>query len=174
MSEPTLMNPELRSILSGTAGLSVLLDIATVTTLSRPRLSADPRLRARFAISVLLAIASQALHFAEELGTQFYERFPTLLGLAPWSRSFFILFNLFWLVVWAFSAYAVRAGVVAAAMPLWFLSFAMLLNVVGHPLLAMRVGGYFPGLITAPLVGVVGIVLLVQLLHLTSSQNRAV
>jgi protein-S-isoprenylcysteine O-methyltransferase Ste14 len=36
-------------------------------------------------------------------------------------------------------------------------------NAAAHPLLAMRVGGYFPGLLTAPLVGAVGIWLCVRL-----------
>jgi Protein of unknown function with HXXEE motif len=168
------MNPELRSILSGTAGLIALLGIAAVVAIARPQLSPDRRARARFALLALVAVATQALHFAEELGTQFYERFPSFLGLAPWSRSFFVIFNVSWLVLWAVSAFGVRAGFVLAAWPIWFLGLALLLNGIVHPLLGFRVGGYFPGLITAPITGLVGLVLLVQLSRLTRGQLRAV
>lgn len=167
------MTPELRSVLVGTGGLSILLGIATLLTFSRPRLSADPRARGRFAFLVAIAIGAQTLHFVEELVTHFEERFPPLLGLVPWSTQFFITFNLFWLVVWALSAFGVRVGWFFAVLPLWFLGLAMLLNGVAHPLLSLRVGGYFPGLFTAPLVGIIGFVLLRQLSRLTSDTWRA-
>lgn len=165
------MSSELFSVLSGTIGLSVLLGVSTLLTFSRPRLSSDVKSRARFTLLVGAAIAAQALHFAEELGTDFRNRFPSLLGLAPWSSTFFVTFNLAWLVVWVLSVFGVRAGRVAALLPLWFLALAMVLNGVAHALLALGVRGYFPGLFTAPLVGILGLVLLQQLSRLTSGHR---
>ena len=34
-----------------------------------------------------------------------------------------------------------------------FLAIGMVLNGIVHPLLSVRAGGYFPGLVTSPLVG---------------------
>ena len=42
-------------------------------------------------------------------------------------------------------------------------------NGLAHPLLAIRAGGYFPGLATAPLVGVVGVMLFRRLLRITDA-----
>jgi hypothetical protein len=167
------MSAELRSVLTGTIGLSVLLGIATILTLSRPRLSSDPRARVRFMIILAVAVAAQTLHFVEELVTHFYERFPPLLGQAPWSTEFFITFNLFGLIVWALATFGVRAGWSPATLPIWFLGLAMVLNGVAHPLLSLRVGGYFPGLFTSPIVGVIGFVLLKRLAALTSDSRHS-
>jgi hypothetical protein len=52
--------------------------------------------------------------------------------------------------------------------PLWFLGIACALNGLAHPLLALRSGGYFPGLITSPLVGVAGVLLLWRTLRVTA------
>ena len=48
----------------------------------------------------------------------------------------------------------------------------MMLNGVAYPLLAVDAGGYFPGLITAPVLGVAGAVLWMRLLALTSRDDR--
>jgi hypothetical protein len=52
----------------------------------------------------------------------------------------------------------------AAYFPIWFFALAAILNGVAHPLLAIRAGGYFPGLVTAPFLGVVGVWLCARLL----------
>ena len=38
----------------------------------------------------------------------------------------------------------------------WFLAIASALNGIAHPVLSMMGGGYFPGLLTSPLVGILG------------------
>ena len=70
------------------------------------------------------------------------------------SETAFVWFNLTWLGIWGIALFAARAGFVIAVCPLWFLGLGMVLNLLAHPVLALSVGGYFPGLSTAPLVGV--------------------
>ena len=55
-----------------------------------------------------------------------------------------------------------------ALFPLWFLGIASVANGLIHPLLALNAGGYFPGLVTSPLVGAVGALLLARLSRVTA------
>jgi len=158
---------EIRSVLTGTAGLSVLLAAAVCLTFLRPRLALDPEKRRSAVLLVLAAIAAQGLHFAEELGAGFFQRFPAVLGLPPWSRSFFVSFNLTWIAIWLFAAAGLRRRLVVALAPVWFLALASMANGVLHPLLALRDARYFPGLYTSPLLLVVGIALTHRLAELT-------
>ena len=97
------MVDELRSILIGTAGLSVAAVIALFLTLARGTIVAsEPALAAAVRLAVA-AVVVQAAHFAEEAATGFHQRFPEMLGVVPWSLRFFVLFNLVWLVVWVLS-----------------------------------------------------------------------
>jgi hypothetical protein len=164
--------PDIRSVLSGTAGLSVLVVISLVLTVARPHVSPDPTVRRRFLVLLGTAIVGQCMHFAEELTTGFHFRFPVLLGLSPWTPGFFVWFNLAWIVVWVLAAFGLRIGLVAALVPVWFLALALLLNGVAHPLMALREGAYFPGLYTSPLVGVIGVLLLRGLRRLTHFEGR--
>jgi hypothetical protein len=88
--------------------------------------------------------------------------------LPPWSTAFFVSFNLAWLALWVLSVFGLRAGYRPAFFPLWFLALAMIANGVAHPLLSMVAGGYFPGLISSPAVGVVGALLLSRLRRVTA------
>jgi hypothetical protein len=163
------MSEELRSILVGTAGLSVAGVIALFLTLSRSGVEAsEAELRAAGRLSAI-AVLFQAAHFAEELATGFHLRFPPLLGLSPWSLGFFVTFNLFWLVVWSLSLWGLKARWRAALFPLWFLGLGCVVNGLAHPAFSLRTGGYFPGLFTSPLVGLVGIFLLQRLSVITAS-----
>jgi protein-S-isoprenylcysteine O-methyltransferase Ste14 len=112
----------------------------------------------------------QVLHVAEEYSTRFYVRFPSELGLAPWSSDFFLIFNLCWLGIWVWAAFGLRAGHTLALFPVWFFAIAAMVNGVAHPLLAARAGGYFPGLLTSPLLGVIGVWLCVRLAAITESR----
>lgn len=162
------MGGEFFSILLGTAGLSVAAVIAAWLTFSRS-LPVVGSIRLRVAVVLaVIALLSQSAHFAEELLTGFPQRFPALLGLAPWSIRFFVSFNVFWIIVWGFSCWGVTAGRRLALCPLWFLAIASLANGVAHPLLSALAGGYFPGLFTSPLVGVMGFALVRELLLVTS------
>ena len=167
------MTEPLRSVLLGTAGLAGAAVAALVLTLARSGVDADEA-RLRTAVrTAAVAVALQAAHFVEELATGFPRRFPELLGLAPWSGRFFIAFNLAWLAVWAVSLRGSATRRHVALFPLWFLGIAGVVNGVGHPLLAARTGGYFPGLVTAPFVGVAGLLLLRAMLAITDARRGA-
>jgi hypothetical protein len=113
-------------------------------------------------------LAAQCLHFSEEFVTHFPDRFPLFLGLPAWSESFFVVFNLAWLSIWILSAAGLQKGYRLALFPVWFFAIASIANGIAHPLLAIAVRGYFPGLITSPLVGVLGVMLWIRLLALTA------
>lgn len=167
------MTEELRSILLGTAGLSVAGVIALGLTLARGGVDASaPRLRTTVRLAAV-ALLFQAAHFAEEAATGFHHRFPELLGLARWSLRFFVSFNLAWLAIWALSIWGLSVRRRAALFPLWFLGIACVANGLAHPVLSVRAGGYFPGLVTSPLVGVVGTLLLRRLIAITGGRARS-
>jgi hypothetical protein len=167
------MNEELRSILLGTMGLSVAGVVALCLTIARGSV-AESGARIRGAVRItLVAILFQAAHFAEELATGFHEQFPAMLGLATWPLQFFVPFNLAWLAIWGFSAWGLAARWRAALFNLWFLGIGCIANGVAHPSFAVRAGGYFPGLVTAPFVGVVGVLLIGRLLVVTDSANAS-
>ena len=152
------MNDSLRSILIGTAGLDLAFLAALALALRAPAGANVWRLRPP-AIAVLVL---QMLHFTEERGGGFAERFPETLGLAPWPGGFFEGFNIVWLCVWAWAIVAGGAGYPARA-ALWFLALSAIANGLAHPLLALSVGGYFPGLYTSPLLGLGGLWLALRL-----------
>ena len=115
-----------------------------------------------------MGLAAQCLHFLEEFVTHFSDRFPSLLGLPAWSDTFFVVFNLAWLSVWILSAIGLQKGYWFALFPVWFFAIASIVNGIAHPVLAIVVRGYFPGLITSPVVGVLGVLLWLRLQALTA------
>jgi hypothetical protein len=167
------VSDEVRSILLGTAGLSVAGVAALFLTLSRGGVAKGrTQIQATIRLAVV-AVLLQSAHFAEEYATGFYHRFPELLGLTGWSLSFFVSFNLFWLAIWALSIWGLAARWRAALFPLWFLAIGCVANGIAHPLFSVRTAGYFPGLLTAPFVGIVGILLLRRLLLVTGGSHRS-
>ena len=161
MSEP------IRSVLVGTAGLSVVAVVAAFLTITRAHIDPDRDRRRAAARFARLVAGVQAAHFVEEFATGFHRRFPELLGLAPWPSEFFVTFNVCWLAIWILSSSWLVAGRRAALFPLWFLAIGCAANGVAHPLLAGIAGGYFPGLVSSPIVGVAGVVLVRRLLAIT-------
>lgn len=124
------------------------------------------------AIVFAIATAIQTAHFVEEAATGFHERFPALLGLPPMPLSVFVGFNLLWIAIWIVSIAGLRAIHKGAFFAAWFLAIAGALNGIAHPLLAAAVGGYFPGLITSPLIGVAGLLLWQRLHRATRAGSR--
>lgn len=132
----------------------------------------DSEMHLRGAVRIAwVTLLLQALHFTEELTTGLYERFPALFDLAPVSRESFAAINLVALGVWVLSIWGLAARHRAALFPLWFLGVACLVNGVLHPAAAIATGSYFPGLITAPLVGIAGVVLVRRMLRITRAAN---
>jgi Protein of unknown function with HXXEE motif len=156
------MSDSLRSILTGTAGLDVAAVVALVLTVRRVPRPIPPD----FVRLGWVTLAIQTLHFIEELHTGFEVRFPILLGLVAWPETFFVWFNVVWLAIWAVALIAVRRSRIAL-FPLWFLAIAAIANGIGHPLASAATRGYFPGLVTAPLLGLAGLLLFARLMAFT-------
>lgn len=128
--------------------------------------------RASAAAVLAIATAIQSVHFAEEWITDFHVRFPGLLGLGPMRPSFFVSFNLAWIAVWIASVPHLRRGRRAAFFAAWFIAIAGMLNGIAHPLMAVVSGGYFPGLVTSPVIGIAGVFLWQRLRCATSGPVR--
>lgn len=162
------MSAAMRSVVVGTAGLDVAAAIAVGLTVARGRAGQSPLLARAAARAGAVALLVQASHFAEEWAMGFDRVFPARLGLAPWPVGVFVVLNILWLGVWSLSVRRLRPGTHGWLFPLWFLGLAGVANAVAHPLLSVSAGGYFPGLLTAPAVGVAGLVLLRHLTVITS------
>jgi len=160
------MNDNVRSVLTGTAGLSAAALTALLLTIMR-RPVADLAARDQTTRLFLIGVSAQCLHFMEELVTRFQDRFPALLGLPAWPANFFVTLNLAWLSIWVLSAIGLRSGYRMALFPVWFFAIAATVNGIAHPLLAVVARGYFPGLISSPILGVLGVLLWRRLLALT-------
>lgn len=147
------------------AGLVVAAAAALWLTAVRgpARAAAIAALRATAALAVVV----QLVHCGEEYRYAFYQRFPELLGFAPWPASFFVAFNAAWIVVWLASLALLGAYPRGAAFPLWFLAIAATANGVVHPLLSVVFQGYFPGLWTSPGCAVAGVLLLRAMVRAT-------
>jgi len=166
------MDEQLGSVLVGTAGLTLAAIAAAWLTIARGIIAVgSPPHRAAVRLAVV-ALMLQAVHFTEELLTGFPRRFPELLALPPWPPGFFVPFNVLWLVVWALGCRGLAAGRRLALFPCWFLGIAGAANGIAHPVLSLRAGGYFPGLATSPLLGLVGLLLCRQL-YLATLAHRS-
>jgi hypothetical protein len=152
------------------AGLVATLGVAYVISL-RP--IAIEQLRGALPAYVA-AIAVQGAHLIEEYRTGFYAEFPRLLGASPWSGGAFLRFNLAWLVIFGVGAGGLTRGWQLAVVIALFLALgAGVLNGLGHLVLAARIGAYFPGLYTAPLVLCAGSYLAFRLLRHQRARQTA-
>ena len=145
--------PQLLSVLPS---IVVLGAAAIAALLLATRCPSPPEnLAARLAASNALAVATglQCIHFVEEAATGFDERFPNLLGLPSMPFTVFIVFNLVWIAIWIASIRGLHSARLGAFFAAWFLAIAGTLNGIGHPLMAVAAGGYFPGLVSSPFVG---------------------
>ena len=161
------------SVLPSVVALGLLAIFAAQLTQRRssPVESAKERITASAVLGIATAI--QSLHFAEEWGTGFHARFPALFGLDPMPLSIFVSFNLTWIAIWVVSIPLIRLGRRPAFFAAWFLAMAGILNSVAHPIMAIVVGGYFPGLITSPFIGLAGVTLWRRLQEATREPIRA-
>ena len=104
----------------------------------------------------LFLVLAQASHSVEEYVTKLYEvfapaRFVSSLVSSDLALGFVIVnVTLVAFGLWCW-AVPVRSGWLAARGLAWFWIILELGNGFGHSLVALRRGGYFPGLITAPL-----------------------
>lgn len=161
------------SVLPSVVVLGIVAAVAVQRAQQRP--SPVEAARERIAASTALGIATmiQGAHFVEEWATGFHARFPALLGLDPMPIPFFVAFNLAWITIWVLSVPSLRVGRKPAFFAAWFLAIAAILNGVAHPVMAIQSGGYFPGLITSPVIGLAGVSLWRRLQEATSGPFQA-
>jgi len=164
--------PQSSSLIPTMVALAAPAAASVILTALRPRLSPDVSRSRRLLLVVGLMIAAQVLHFVEELLTELYIEFPTTFGFPAATRSVFVSANITALAVWVAALVAVREGIVIALLPLWFLGFCEVLNLFLHPYLALRTGGYYSGVLTAPIVGVLGMMTLRELVRVTAKDER--
>jgi len=108
----------------------------------------------------LIAVIVQCIHFVEEFFYGFARDFPKLFGF-EWSETRFVVFNLAWLVIFAVAVVGIRRGMALAYLVLFFLAIAGGIgNGIGHVLLYVWRGRYFPGVATAPFCLIIGAALL--------------
>lgn len=99
-------------------------------------------------------------------------QFPALFGLDAMPLSVFVLFNVTWIAIWIVSIPLLRSACRPAFFAAWFLAIAAMLNGLAHPLLAIASGGYFPGLVTSPFIGLAGVYLWRRLYGATSRREN--
>ena len=107
-------------------------------------------------IVFLFLILAQGAHSIEEYVTRLYEVFaPARFVSSLVSHDLAVGFLVVNAVLVAFGlwcwAVPVRSGWQAARGLVWFWTILELGNGIGHSTLALSRGGYFPGLLTAPL-----------------------
>lgn len=99
----------------------------------------------------LIALAVQFLHFTEEYLYGFDHRISELMaGMPPFKPSVFVAFNMVAYSLFILAGLGMYKGVRWSMIIVWFFVFAGVIgNAIWHPLMSLRVGGYFPGLYTS-------------------------
>ena len=113
----------------------------------------------------LIALAIQCLHFTEEYVTGFQHRVTELLaGMPPFNVNVFVAFNMIAYCLFLLAGVGMYKGIKFSMIIVWFFAIAGVAgNAIWHPLFALKVGGYFPGLFTSLAYWVVGPILLRRL-----------
>jgi Protein of unknown function with HXXEE motif len=99
----------------------------------------------------LLALAVQFLHFTEEYIYGFHLRVTEIMsGMPPFKPNVFVAFNMIAYCLFLLAGLGMYKGIKSAMIIVWFFVIGGVLgNAIWHRLLALRVGGYFPGLYTS-------------------------
>ena len=116
----------------------------------------------------LLALGIQFIHFTEEYLTDFTIEVPKLLGLEEYPMDYWVVFNML-----AYSVFII-GGIILfkrikefMIIPLLFILVGVVLNSIGHILIAIYVGGYFSGLYSALIYVIIGPILMKRVLDET-------
>ena len=116
----------------------------------------------------LLAIGVQLLHFTEEYLTDFITRLPALLDQPPYPQDYWVVFNMVAYFIFILGGIILYRGIKELMIiPLFFVVVGVVLNSIGHILIAIFVGGYFPGLFTAIIYLLIGPSLLKAIIEKT-------
>ena len=159
------------SALPSVVALGVVMWIAARLAGSRPSHAGLVQERDRASRALAIATTVQAVHFVEEWATGFHASFPGLFGQEPMPLWLFVGFNLACLAAWGASVPVLQSAQKLAFGAAWFLALAAMLNGIAHPIMAIVTAGYFPGLVTSPLIGLGGLYLWQQLTRTTSTES---
>lgn len=122
----------------------------------------------------LLGVGIQLLHFMEEFITGFHGRNPVeIYGASPFTPEEFVIsqMSVFFLLV--IGAIGIYKGWKIPMVMVWFLViFFLLINAIQHPIFALMVGGYFPGLYTSVAGWVLGPILFKRLWRVRTRMNE--
>ena len=151
------------SLLPSAVALGLAAFIALMITVRRQSPASNTDQRRIASRALLVAVAIQCLHFAEEAVTGFHVQFPALFGLPPIPLGLFVVFNLVLIVIWIVAIDGLRSNRPVAFFAAWFLAITAILNGIAHALMAIAANGYFPGLLTSPFIGGAGIWLWLRL-----------
>jgi len=123
----------------------------------------------------LLALGIQFLHFAEEYTTGFTTELPKLIGQEAYPIGYWLVFNMVAYFVFAIGGIILFKRINSLLIiPIFFILVGVMLNAVGHIILSLYTGGYFPGLYTALLYTVIGPILLRQLFNAKSIRSEQI
>jgi hypothetical protein len=113
----------------------------------------------------LIALAIQFLHFTEEYIYGFQSRVVEIMpGVPPFDANVFVGFNMIAYCLFLLAGLGMYRGMKSPMIIVWFFVFGGVIgNAIWHPLLAFRVGGYFPGLYTSFAYWILGPILLKRL-----------
>jgi len=129
-------------------------------------------------LTFLALVLVQASHSIEEYAFALYDVFPPArfasgLLSSDLATGFAILNSAF--VAFGVACYLgpVRSGWASARGWVWLWTLIELVNGLAHPILALRAGGYFPGMATAPVLFVLALYLATRLLASRQPQAEA-
>jgi hypothetical protein len=121
----------------------------------------------------LLALAIQFLHFTEEYVYGFHLRVTEIMaGMPPFNVNVFVAFNMIAYCLFLLGGLGMYKGIKFPMIFVWFFVIAgVMSNAIWHPLLALKVGGYFPGLYTSFAYWILGPILLKRLWNRETSAH---
>ena len=122
-----------------------------------------------------VALASQFLHFTEEFATGFYRRWPEeIFHTEPYDLNTFVAINMVSYAAFTLAGLAMAKGVRPLLLIAWFfMLMGVLDNAIQHPIYALKVRGYFPGLYSSSLYWVLGPMLVRRLWAARRPTDRA-
>jgi len=116
----------------------------------------------------LLLLGVQFLHFAEEYLTGFHIEVPKLMGQEAYSLDYWTTFNMVAYFIFTLGGIIIFKRLKEyMIVPLFFIIVGVILNSIGHILISMCMGGYFPGLYTSFVYLVVGPIIIKIILEET-------
>lgn len=113
----------------------------------------------------LLAVGLQLIHFAEEFITGFHVRIGTeIYNKTPYTDNMMVINQMSLFFLFIVGAIAIFKKWKPPMFIVWFVIIMMLfVNAIQHPIFAIMVKGYFPGLITSQFGWILGPILFKRL-----------